>query len=61
MLCITIRLVDLGPAVRFQQRTLVEQLCQSVVIGVAVPLVLGVIHNLYNSCAASLFTVLASS
>lgn len=47
MLCITIRLVDLGPAVRFQQRTLVEQLCQSVVIGVAVPLVLGVIHNLY--------------
>ena len=54
MLCLTIRLVDLGPAVRFQQRTLVEQLCQSVVIGVAVPLVLGVIHNLYQQLRGEL-------
>ena len=47
MQCLTIQLVDMGPAARFQQRTLVEQLGQSVVIGVAVPLVLGVIHNRY--------------
>ena len=47
MQCLTIPLVDMEPAVRFQQRALVEQLGQSVVIGVAVPLVLGVIHNLF--------------
>ena len=45
MQCLTIQLVGMRPAGLSQQRTLVEQLGQRVVIGIAVPLVLGVIHN----------------
>jgi len=45
MRCLTLQLVGMGPAGLSEQRTLVEQLGQRVVIGVAMPLVLGVIHN----------------